>query len=69
MKICFSKAVVEVLFYHKHGLASWRVYPLKLTTKHFLHSKHILVVISHAFIIIRSQDVGYRWSVKSEKNA
>ena len=49
---------MEVLFCCKCGLASWWVYPLNLTTKYILHFEHILVVISHAFIMIRSRDVG-----------
>ena len=63
MNICFSKAVVEVLFFCVHRLASWRVHPLKLTTKYILLSKHILVVVSHDFIMIRSRDVRFFWSV------
>ena len=42
----FSEAVVGVLFCHECGLVSWRVYPLKLTTKPILHSNYVLRVIN-----------------------
>ena len=63
MNMCFNEAVVDVLFYHESGLVSWWVHLFKLTTKHILVSKHVLIVISRDSIIIRSQSMGYYWSV------
>ena len=59
MNMCLSKAVVEMLFCCECGLASWGVHPLKLTTKHILLSKYVLVVISHDFIMISNQNMGF----------
>ena len=63
MNMCFGEAVVEVLFCCKLRLASWRVHPLKLTKKHILLSKYVLIVISDDFTMIRSQNAGYHYSV------
>ena len=54
----FSEAVMEMLLFCKHGIASWRVYPLKLTTKHILTLKHVVIVIVHGFIMVRRQNGG-----------
>ena len=63
INIYFREAVVEVLFYQEHGLASRLVHPLKLTKKHILPYERILVVISYDSTIIRSQNGGCLWSV------
>ena len=54
--MCFSEAVVDALFRHKRGLASYRVHPLKLTKKHILPSKHALVVVEGNSSTVRSQN-------------
>ena len=54
MNMCFSRAVVEVLLYRKHGLASWWIHPLKLTIKHILPYKYVVVVKIRDSTMIRT---------------
>ena len=73
MNMCFGKAVVKVLFCRKHGKivqgAFCRVNPLKLTIKHIILTKYVLIVISSDSIIIRNQNAACLQSAIKRKKS